>query len=143
MSALDGTEQAWLRQLLTAFHLGQIDAFNTIAAENRDAWDEQPALGVYEEQVKQKVTLLCLMNLATELPPTERTIPFATIADRTQLPVDEVRWCMRGHQLALGCMQGHQLVVCSGDSRSCARVLAAGGVVVDAGHVAGLGEGFY
>jgi len=41
MTALDDTPQAWLRQLLVAFHLGQIDVFNSIAAENRDAWEAQ------------------------------------------------------------------------------------------------------
>lgn len=105
MKALDDTPQSWLRALLTAFHLGQIDAFNTIVAENRDAWDEQPALGMYEEQVKQKVTLLCLMNLAVELPATERTIPFAAIAERTQLPVGEVEWLLM-RAMSLGLVKG-------------------------------------
>jgi len=105
MTALDDTPQAWLRQLLVAFHLGQIDVFNSIAAENRDAWEAQPALGMYEEQVKQKVTLLCLMNLAAELPATERTIPFAAITARTQLPTTEVEWLLM-RAMSLGLVKG-------------------------------------
>ena len=46
---------------------------------------------LYDDKLKQKVTLLCLMNLAVELPPHARTIPFAAIAERTQLAVDQVR----------------------------------------------------
>ena len=40
MDCLEGTPRAWLRQMLTAFHLGKIDMFNMIVADNRDAWDE-------------------------------------------------------------------------------------------------------
>lgn len=105
MNSLDGTPQEWLRHLLVAFHLGQIDTFNTIAAEHRDAWDEEPALGVYEEQVKQKVTLLALMNLAADLPAAERTIPFTAVAERTQLPVDEVEWLLM-RAMSLGLVKG-------------------------------------
>jgi len=60
---------------------------------------------MYEEQVKQKVTLLCLMNLAAELPATERTIPFAAITARTQLPATEVEWLLM-RAMSLGLVKG-------------------------------------
>lgn len=60
---------------------------------------------MYEEQVKQKVTLLCLMNLAAELPATERTIPFAAITARTQLPTTEVEWLLM-RAMSLGLVKG-------------------------------------
>jgi len=60
---------------------------------------------MYEEQVKQKVTLLCLMNLAAELPATERTISFAAITARTQLPTTEVEWLLM-RAMSLGLVKG-------------------------------------
>lgn len=85
-----------------AFNHGDIDAFNTIIDAQRDAYFNQPALATRHDFVKQKVVLLCLMNMVFERPAHERNIPFGEIARRTQLPLDQVEWLvMRAMSLKL------------------------------------------
>lgn len=51
----------------------------------------QPALVSRAAFTKEKITLLCLMNMVFERHSQDRTIPFEEIAIRTKLPVDQVR----------------------------------------------------
>lgn len=50
----------------------------------------QPALVSRATFTKEKIALLCLMNMVFERPSQDRNIPFEEIATRTKLPVDEV-----------------------------------------------------
>lgn len=99
---LHGTPNQWLQELIVAFNQGDINAFNTIVDVQRDAYFAQVALANRHEFVKQKVVLLSLMNMVFERPAHERNIPFAEIAQRTQLPQDQVEWLvMRAMSLHL------------------------------------------
>ena len=51
----------------------------------------QPALVAFDGVVKEKVALVCVMELASQRPPSNKSIPFADIAAATRLPVDQVR----------------------------------------------------
>ena len=91
LSTLQDTPNQWLHSLVTALNSGDIDGFSAILDSNRERYFGQPSLSSRHELIKQKVVLLALVNLAFERPSSERAIPFADIAHRTRLPVDQVR----------------------------------------------------
>ncbi|CAM9680004.1 unnamed protein product [Choristocarpus tenellus] len=102
LKMLDGSPNAWLGNMLLAFDKGKIDAFNTLCAENQESMLAQPALVSRASFVKEKIALLCLMNMVFERPSQERNIPFAEIAASTKLPQDQVEWLvMRAMSLKL------------------------------------------
>ncbi|PAA79510.1 hypothetical protein BOX15_Mlig007595g3 [Macrostomum lignano] len=90
LTSLDGTEQSWLVQLLYAFNKGDIAAF----AQLRPRWSGQPDLAKQEQFLKQKVTLMCLIELAFKRPTTQRQISFAEISQATMVPVEEVEYLL-------------------------------------------------
>ena len=51
----------------------------------------QPALVSRATFTKEKIALLCLMNMVFERNSQDRNIPFEEVAARTKLPVDQVR----------------------------------------------------
>ena len=102
LSVLAGTPNEWLRDLVMALHRGDIDGFNLVVDTHRDAYFAQPALAAKHEEVKKKVVLLSLLNIAFERHAHERTIAFVDIAKRTRIPLDQVEWvCMRAMSLGL------------------------------------------
>jgi len=40
-----------------------------------------------ERRLREKVTISCLINLISDLPPEQRNIPLAAIAERTKLTI--------------------------------------------------------
>ena len=106
LGALVGTPRAWLGDLLAVFHDGDVDKFATICHDCRPDIEQQPALVAKFDFVKEKLAILALMNLLFETPSHARTIPFAAVADKVQLPLDQVEWlAMRA--MALGLVRGH------------------------------------
>ncbi|CAM9600114.1 unnamed protein product [Chrysoparadoxa australica] len=102
LKVLEGTPNAWLGSMLQAFNKGDLDAFNSIMADNRAAVQAQPAMVNREAFVKEKIALLCLMNMVFERPSHQRIIPFAKIAEGAKLPLDQVEWLiMRAMSLSL------------------------------------------
>lgn len=102
LTVLEGTPNAWLFELCSCFNHGNIDKFNEIVNANQQAFASQPALANNSDYVKSKVTLLCLINLFFQRPAHDRNVPFATIAEATRLPVEEVEWLlMRAMSLKL------------------------------------------
>lgn len=54
----------------------------------------QPALVAHERRLREKITILCLMELISSLPPDRRTIALSTVADCTKLPLDGVEFLL-------------------------------------------------
>mmetsp|Transcript_21624 Transcript_21624/g.69637 ORF Transcript_21624/g.69637 Transcript_21624/m.69637 type:complete len:462 (-) Transcript_21624:113-1498(-) len=105
LAALAGTPRAWLGDLLSIFHAGDVDAFAKVCHDFRQDIELQPALVAKFDFVKEKLAILALMNLLFETPSHARTVPFAAVAKRAQLPVDQVEWlAMRA--MALGLVRG-------------------------------------
>jgi 26S proteasome regulatory subunit N9 len=99
---LKGTPNGWLEDLVMALHRGDIDAFNATVDAHRVQYFSQPTLQAKHEEIKKKVVLLCLLNIAFERPSHDRKIAFADIASRTRIPHDQVEWvCMRAMSLGL------------------------------------------
>eukprot|EP00752_Nemacystus_decipiens_P015769 g14079.t1 len=102
LNMLDGSPNAWLGSMMQAFNMGDIDAFNKLCSENQETMSAQPALVSRATFTKEKIALLCLMNMVFERHSQDRNIPFEEIATRTKLPVDQVEWLvMRAMSLKL------------------------------------------
>jgi len=91
LGSLKDTPNCWIYDLVLAINKGDIDTFNNIIDTYRISYFSQPCLQSSNELIKQKVVLLCVVNLAFEKPSHDRSIPFSEIAIRTRLPIDQVR----------------------------------------------------
>lgn len=101
-NALEGTPNAWLGEMLRVFNRGDIRGFGVLYNANQAAFDAQPALMYRLDFVKEKLTLLALMNLVFETPSEDRTMPFASVAEHLQVPLEQVEWvAMRAMSLGL------------------------------------------
>lgn len=79
-----------MQQLVLALHKGDIDNFNLIVDNYKTQYFAQPALASKHEDVKKKIVLLCLLNIAFEKPSYDRRISFTEIANKTRIPIDQV-----------------------------------------------------
>jgi len=86
LTSLKGTDNEWLIELLKAFNSGDIDKFNDM----RPIWSKIPDLLAHERKLRQKISLLCLMEMTFKRSATERSISFEDIAKETKLPFKEV-----------------------------------------------------
>lgn len=98
---LKPTEHAWLVDLLYAFNSGNIKKFQSM----RPRWAAQPDLAANETGLRQKITLLCLMELTFKRKSTDRSFSFQAIAGETELPVNEVEILVM-KALSLGLIKG-------------------------------------
>ncbi|XP_017040064.1 26S proteasome non-ATPase regulatory subunit 13 [Drosophila ficusphila] len=86
LESLKGTENEWLMELLKAFNTGDINKFN----EMKKIWSKIPDLAAQEVKLRQKISLLCLMEMTFKRSAIERAISFTDIAQETKLPAKEV-----------------------------------------------------
>ena len=77
--------------LVIALHKGEIDNFNQIVGTYSSQYYAQPALAAKHDDVKKKVVLLCLLNIAFLKPSYDRNITFTEIAEKTRIPIEQVR----------------------------------------------------
>ncbi|KAH8346837.1 hypothetical protein KR059_000568 [Drosophila kikkawai] len=86
LESLKGTENEWLVELLKAFNTGDINKFNDM----KKIWSGIPDLAAQEVKLRQKISLLCLMEMTFKRSAIERAISFTDIAHETKLPAKEV-----------------------------------------------------
>lgn len=99
---LEGTDLYYLVELLTAGARGDVLGFQRVADAHAARIQMQPSLVSRAEAVKEKITLLALVNMIFERPSLERTLSFEDIADRVVVPLDQVEWViMRALSLKL------------------------------------------
>jgi len=101
LEALAGSANAWLSDLLRVFNAGDIRAFEAAAPH----WRAQPDLASKEEMLREKIRLLCLMEMAFKRDALNRVIKFEEIAEEASLPVDKVE-VMVMRALSLGLIRG-------------------------------------
>lgn len=94
MKALSESPYAWLREMLEAFNHGDLHAYDALCSKHAAALNAQPALVAHERKLREKITILCLMELIFNLPAEQRKIPLAAIAERTKLTVDGVEFLL-------------------------------------------------
>ena len=105
MSALQSSSYAWLHELLECFHSGDIHRYDTLCTQHATVLNSQPALVAHERRLREKITVLSLMELVNSLPADSRRIPLSAIADRTKLPMDGVEFLLM-KALALHLVEG-------------------------------------
>lgn len=105
LSCLAGTPNAWLGEVMEAFHVGDVDKFNKVIGDNMSAFQAQPALSHASEYIKEKISLLCLLQLVFKRPSHQRTLSFGDIAAGTRLPLNQVEWLVM-RAMSLDLMKG-------------------------------------
>ncbi|KAK9816790.1 hypothetical protein WJX72_005132 [[Myrmecia] bisecta] len=90
INVLDGTKYTWLKEMLACFNHGDLHQYDELCAKYAAVLNSQPAMVENERKLRQKITILCLMELIFSLPAEQRTIPLSTIAQRTKLDTDGV-----------------------------------------------------
>jgi 26S proteasome regulatory subunit N9 len=96
---------SWLSDLLECFNDGNIKGFNNIFHEYKDEIMQRTALRANTEELKKKITLLCLVELIFQQPAASRNIHFKDIAKATLLGIDQVEWLLM-RAMSLGLVKG-------------------------------------
>ncbi|CAH8861919.1 unnamed protein product [Trichobilharzia szidati] len=86
LSSLHGSSEAWLVDLLQAFNRGDLNQLDQL----RSRWCIQADLVAAEPKLRDKVTLLCLVEMVFRRPANNRTLTFAEISAVTRVPIDKV-----------------------------------------------------
>jgi 26S proteasome regulatory subunit N9 len=93
LQVLQTTPEAWLVQLLHACAKGSVPEFKKLCQETYPAQiASQPALVNMAQQMQEKMTLLALVEMVFERPASERTLDFSDIAQRLEIPLEQVEW---------------------------------------------------
>ncbi|KAL1502084.1 hypothetical protein ABEB36_007282 [Hypothenemus hampei] len=86
LQSLKNTENGWLVDLLYAFNSGDINKFEQM----KPKWGAIADLAAQELFLRQKISLLCLMEMTFKRPSHDRQLTFAEIARETKLPINEI-----------------------------------------------------
>ncbi|MBN3303334.1 PSD13 ATPase, partial [Amia calva] len=86
LETLRNGEKQWLIDTLYAFNSGNVEHFLIL----KDCWGSQTDLAANESKLKEKLHLLCLMEMVFTRPAHHRQITFQEIARQTQISVGEV-----------------------------------------------------
>lgn len=103
-SSLSGGEHGWLFELLTAFHRGSLTEFDDVCRRAAAQMNAQPALVTNEEFIRQKITLLALMELAFARG-LDRKISFSEVAVACRMQDKEVEYLLM-RAMSLGLISG-------------------------------------
>lgn len=101
LTALNGTRDQWLVDLLYAFNRGDLEKFDSY----KQFWAQQADLKASEVKMRQKICLLCLMEMAFTRPASNKQLTFGEVAAKTKLPEDEVELLVM-RALSLGLVKG-------------------------------------
>lgn len=101
LETLKGSSSEWLLELLLVFNQGNIRKFESM----RPQWSTQLDLVTKENQLREKIRLLCLMEMTFQRKAWDRQLTFAEIAKETGLPENQVE-VMVMRALSLGLVRG-------------------------------------
>lgn len=105
VQVLDNSPYKWLHEMLEVFNHGDLHAYDALCTKYASVLNAQPALVEHERRLREKVTISCLINQISDLPPEQRRIPLSTIAERTKLTIDGVEFLLM-KALALHLIEG-------------------------------------
>jgi 26S proteasome regulatory subunit N9 len=89
LDTLRDTDKQWLVDLLYAFNSGNVNSFES----TKPMWSSKsPDLAANEALLLEKFQLLAVMEAVFQRGTTERTIPFATLAEVTQVPANKIEY---------------------------------------------------
>jgi len=86
LDSLANDDKFWVVDLLRSFNCGSLTRFEAL----RSQWSTQPDLCASELALRQKICLLCLMELTFRKSNNQRVLTFHDVATETRLPMDEV-----------------------------------------------------
>ncbi|KAF6210323.1 hypothetical protein GE061_013427 [Apolygus lucorum] len=101
LDSLKGTSNSWLVELLYAFNTGDIAKFEAM----KPKWSAVPDLLAHEIKLRQKISLLCLMEMTFKRASNKRELKFSEISEATRLPLDDVELLVM-KALAQGLVKG-------------------------------------
>ncbi|EFN66566.1 26S proteasome non-ATPase regulatory subunit 13 [Camponotus floridanus] len=101
LESLKGTPNNWLVDLLQAFNAGDIVALERLKPQ----WSKVADLAAQELKLRQKISLLCLMEMTFKRQANNRQLTFAEISQETRLPLGEVELLVM-KALAQGLVRG-------------------------------------
>ena len=63
VQSLEGTQYDWLLRLLDAFHRGDMAAYESLCRQHAALLNGMPELVSHERLLKEKITVMCLLEL--------------------------------------------------------------------------------
>ena len=112
VQSLEGTQYDWLLQLLDTFHRGDMAGYDALCQKHADVLNAMPALVEHERLLKEKITIMCLLELIFRCrkPPGCKSCPGVGMAVRScRLLVDG--YCGLADRAGLECACGQQGVL--------------------------------
>jgi len=106
LNSLNGTENEWLLGWMKCMATGDVNEFHKISTTYASEIQKHPVLVSNANIVKEKITLLALIDMIFKRPSTERTLVFSEIALHIGVEVLQVEWVIM-KALSLGLMKGH------------------------------------
>jgi len=101
LMALNGTPNQWLVDILFAFNRGDLERFDALKPQ----WQQQADLKAAAVKMRQKICLLCLMEMSFTRPANNKHLSFSDVAYKTKLPEDEIELLVM-RALSLGLVKG-------------------------------------
>lgn len=101
LNALSNTNDAWLVDLMYSFNKGDLVKFEQL----KPLWVQQADLKAAEVKMRQKICLLCLMEMSFTRPANNKQLKFDEVAVKTKLPEGEVELLVM-RALSLGLVKG-------------------------------------
>ena len=62
-------DNRWLKEMLECFHAGDLHRYDELCTKHKSVLNNQPALTENVHQLRQKITILCLMELIFRFKP--------------------------------------------------------------------------
>jgi len=90
LQSLKGTGNEWLGEFLVAFNSGDLQRYDQILKQYHQKFAETPALLNNLVLLREKISMLALMELVFNRTAEERTLSFQTVAEATKVNLEEV-----------------------------------------------------
>jgi hypothetical protein len=90
ISALIGTQHAWIVDFLKSFQSGDVTSFTQVLTSNRQAFSSHPALVAASSTIHEKITLAALVEMSSRKPSDDRSVSFSEISKVTKVDENDV-----------------------------------------------------
>jgi 26S proteasome regulatory subunit N9 len=101
LNTLQGTPEAWLRELLFAFNAGDLAKYNSLLPN----FEKNELLHGQQSKLREKICLSALTEAVFRRPPHDRAMTFATIHQETRVDPAEIEFMLM-RALSLGLLKG-------------------------------------
>lgn len=101
LTSLNGTANQWLVDLLFSFNRGDLNKFEGL----KPHWSQQADLLAAEVKMRQKICLLCLMEISFNRSANNKQLTFKEVSEQTKLPEEEIELLVM-RALSLGLVKG-------------------------------------